>query len=200
MRKDRMVRAAGAIGPGEDDYIIQGVAVVFGRETVLWEDEGYSVTEEIAPEACDNALARPDDVRCLINHDSNLICGRNTAGTLELWKELDGLHFKCQLDPEVSWQVDYWRSIKRGDLNQCSFAFTIDAEERIKNETNTHYIIKYLHLYDVSVVAYPAYVDTSAGARSADADRGQRDDSDEAVEKKDVVNVLDLLQTEVDFL
>jgi len=193
MRTGKMLRTIGDVGPGENDYIIGGVAVVFDKETTLWKEDGYAVTEEIASEACDAALARPDDVRCLINHDSNLICGRNAAGTLQLWKEADGLHFKCELDPEVRWQQDYWRSIKRGDLNQCSFAFTIDSEEKVQRENGTHYIVRDLHLYDVSVVAYPAYSDTSAYARDRDAACDERRDRDAGHE-------LDLLEKELSIL
>ena len=181
MRTDKMIRTVGTIGPAAgDEYVIEGVAVLFGQETLLVDDAGFRVTEEIAPEACDNALARPDDVRCLLNHDSNIILGRNTAGTLSLWKETDGLHFRATLDPEITTQADVWRCTQRGDYSQCSFAFTIDAEEKIKRDNGVHYIVRDLHLYDVSVVAYPAYSDTTAYARDAESAGDERRDNDAA--------------------
>jgi HK97 family phage prohead protease len=59
--------------------IIRGHGSVFNS---LSEDLG-GFREIIHTGAFDEALGK-SDIRCLINHDANLILGRNTSGTLEV--------------------------------------------------------------------------------------------------------------------
>ena len=200
MRKGKILRYDTSFGPAQDsEYVIEGVAIVFNEPTTIYELGGFSYTEKIAPEAVDNAIARGDDVRCLVNHDPNIILGRSIANTVEYWKEPGGLRFRCQLDPEISLHRDYWRMVQRGDINQCSFRFSIDDEIEEIIDGEAYYTITDMHLYDVSVVVYPAYANTAADARSAEPDKGERDDPSENAEH-DITDVLDLFQTEVDFL
>ena len=60
-------------------------------------------------------------------------------------------------------------SVKRGDVTQSSFAFTVRDDEWIFEDDK---IIRMVHrvdkLYDVSPVTYPAYVDATAAMRSLD--------------------------------
>ena len=60
---------------GEGLYI-EGYFSVFNSNYEIWP----GATESIAPGAFSNTLS--DDVRALINHDTNLVLGRNKAGTL----------------------------------------------------------------------------------------------------------------------
>ena len=191
MRQGKMLRTVGSIAADpENEFVLIGTAVLFNNTITIAERDGWKITEEIAPTACDNALARPDDVRCLLNHNPDLIFGRNLADNLVLWKDEKGLNFRDTLEPEIDWHANYWKAVQRKDLTQCSFAFSIDGEEKIRRDYGTHYIITDMHLYDVSVVTYPAYADTTAYARDLDGAGRLR------IEEKD----FSVLQAEIDLL
>lgn len=147
----------------EPDYIIRGTAVVFNTPT-LYRGEW----EMVAPTAVDNALVRGDDVVLLQNHDPNYTACRISAGNLRLWKDDIGLQFEGQLDPEITWEKDLWKLVQKRVINKCSFGFHIDSESTKEIDGKLVYVIKDITLYDVSVVTFPAYSDTSAEARSAD--------------------------------
>ena len=69
---------------------IRGLAVVFNQ---LSNDLG-GYREQIDPAAlngCDMA-----DVRCLINHEENLVLGRTVSRTLLLNRTSNGLSFECE--------------------------------------------------------------------------------------------------------
>ena len=103
-------------------------------------------------------LIANSDVRALINHDPNLILARNTSGTLNLSADERGLKYEFEM-PETSYGKDLAISMKRGDITQSSFAFTV-AEDDWSTDAdgnNIRTIKKIDRLYDVSPVTYPAY-------------------------------------------
>jgi len=103
-------------------------------------------------------LIANSDVRALINHDPNLILARNTSGTLNLTADERGLKYEFEM-PETSYGKDLAISMKRGDITQSSFAFTV-AEDDWSTDAdgnNIRTIKKIDRLYDVSPVTYPAY-------------------------------------------
>ena len=67
--------------------------------------------------------------------------------------------------------------LKRGDYSQSSFAFTVESESWTKEEDGTYLrtINKIGGLYDVSIVANPAYEGTSVALRSLDAFKAQEE-------------------------
>ncbi len=103
-------------------------------------------------------LIEKSDVRALINHDQNLILGRSTSGTLRLEADEKGLRYEFSV-PETSYGKDLLVSMKRGDINQSSFAFTVQEDDwsTDENGNNIRTIKKINKLYDVSPVTYPAY-------------------------------------------
>lgn len=139
---------------------IEGYAAVFNELSV---DLG-GFREYIRPGAFSEAI-REDDVRALWNHDSNYVLGRNKAGTLELSEDERGLKIKVT-PPDAQWARDLRESIRRGDVDQMSFAFQTveDRWERDSGE-NRRELIE-VRLYDVSPVTYPAYEGTSVSARA----------------------------------
>ena len=62
-------------------------------------------------------------------------------------------------------------SLKRGDISESSFAFTVEDDnwERKEDGSYVRTILKFERLYDVSPVYYPAYEDTSVALRSIEA-------------------------------
>lgn len=139
----------------ENGLKVVGHASVYNR---LSENLG-GFKEIIAPGAFDDVLN--DDVRALINHDSNLILARTTSGTLELSTDETGLKYEFTI-PETSYGKDLAVSMERGDISQSSFAFTVDDDtwETVNGE-DVRTITKVKRLYDVSPVTYPAYPDAN---------------------------------------
>ena len=121
--------------------------------------------EKIAPGAFDGAL--DDDIRGLINHDSNLILGRSTAGTLRVSTDDHGLRYEIDL-PDTTYARDLSVSMQRGDISQSSFGFFVDEDDWIEDEDGLviRTIKKVRQLLDVSPVTFPAYPAASSEARS----------------------------------
>ncbi len=126
--------------------------------------------ERILPGAFTTCLAERQDVRFLQNHDPNFVMGRTRSGTLRLREDSEGLYFEVIL-PDTQQARDLYKTIKRGDMDQCSFAFTVDeggdswAED--VDENGVRFIartVKNVNLFDVSAVTYPAYQDTRVSA------------------------------------
>jgi hypothetical protein len=154
-----IVREIRASGDGEPPKIY-GYAAVFNS---LSEDLG-GFYERIAPGAFTNTL-KTEDVRGLFNHDPNYVLGRTKSETLSLSEDDTGLAFSMD-PPDTSWARDLLISIRRGDIDQMSFAFrTIrDRWEQVGDQViRTLLEVK---LYDVSPVTFPAYPQTSAQVRS----------------------------------
>lgn len=123
--------------------------------------------EKIAPGAFKDAL-KTSDVRALINHNPNYVLGRSKSGTLNLVEDEMGLRYEID-PPETSFAKDLLVSIKRGDITQSSFAFTVSKDNESWDESGDipiRTIHKFDELFDVSPVTYPAYESTSVGARS----------------------------------
>ena len=97
-------------------------------------------------------------MRALINHDQNLILARTTSGTLRLNADAKGLRYEFDV-PQTSYGKDLLVSMERGDINQSSFAFTVQDDEWATDDdgNNIRTIKKIDRLYDVSPVTYPAY-------------------------------------------
>src|SRR5262249_29187777 len=127
--------------------------------------------EEILPGAFDDIVASKPDVVALFNHDVNQVLGRTTSGTLRLRADKVGLAFELDL-PNTTVGRDCYESVKRGDLNGCSFAFRLEAGmdsfvEEVKDKVRqvVRKIRSFANLFDISVVTNPAYPDTSVDAR-----------------------------------
>lgn len=142
------------------DLYISGYFSVFNSIYEIWP----GATESIADTAFDGALS--DDIRCLINHDATYVLGRNKAGTLTLRTDSRGLWGEVKINTKDQDALNLYERVKRGDVDQCSFGFDI-LEEEFEDRGNTvHWTIKKVKLYEVSVVTFPAYTDTSVTARS----------------------------------
>jgi uncharacterized protein len=150
---------------GEQSPRIEGYAATFNA---MSEDLG-NFREQIEPGFFDEVLA--DDARALFNHDRNFVLGRKANGTLDMGQDDQGL--RVQIDPPQTQLINdlVLTPMKRGDINQMSFAFTVKPNgDDWRNENGQLIrILKKggaLRLYDVSVVTEPAYPQTSAQVRS----------------------------------
>ena len=119
--------------------------------------------EYIERGAFTDELIEKSDVRALINHDASKIMARskNGLGTLNLKADEKGLRYQFEIDPELSYAKDLAISLKRGDISQSSFAFTIapngDEWSTDADGNNIRTIKKFDQIFDISSVTFPAY-------------------------------------------
>ncbi len=146
--------------------VIEGYAFKYDQITTI----GNYFREVIRPGAGKSNLL--DDIRCLFNHNANLILGRsnNGKGTLEVFVDETGFGYRYTT-PDRSYAKDLADSIERGDVDQSSFAFTSKKVAWIEEEgeLDLREIYEFDKIYDVSPVTYPAYADTTVGKRSHEA-------------------------------
>ncbi len=146
-----------------DDLFIEGYFSVFGGVYELWD----GASETIAPGAFRETL--DGDIRALIDHESRLVLGRTTAGTLELREDDVGLWGRVRINPHDQDAMNLYERVRRGDVDQCSFGFDIlDEGTETRAGGEIRWTIRKVKLYEVSVVTFPAYEDTSVAARRKD--------------------------------
>ena len=144
----------------QEEMHISGKAVAFDSpETYYGETE---VIDKNALNECDMS-----DVVLRYNHnDTQYTLARTRNNSLKLEIKDDGLYFDADLI-DTTTNKDAYKMIKAGLLDKCSFAFTIDEDDYdAKNHLRT--IKKIGKMYDVAVVDFPFYNDTSVEARSLD--------------------------------
>jgi HK97 family phage prohead protease len=152
------VRAAGS----DEEMIVEGYAALFNNSTQL-----YSwLREKIAAGAFTNAL-KTSDTRFAINHDPNLVLGRTSNKTLEVWEDDKGLYYRAKL-PNTEIGKHYYEMVRSGTISQSSFMFDIKSTkwERLSDDMDERTILEAEYLYDVAPVTYPAYQETTATARA----------------------------------
>lgn len=151
----------------EDDSLkIEGYFSVFNSIYELWE----GATEEIERGAFNETL--DGDIRALVDHDTRLVLGRTTAGTLELREDEHGLFGSISINPKDVDAMNLYERVKRGDVSQCSFGFEILKEETETSDDGSqiHWRIQKVKLYEVSVCTFPAYAETEVSARKQQAE------------------------------
>jgi hypothetical protein len=155
----------------KNEFALVGYAATYNS----WSKDLGGFREQIKPGAFTRSLQAKADVKCLFNHSADHILGRTKSGTLTLTDTPRGLQFRCQLDKDSQKHQDVYAAVSRGDISECSFAFTVaqggqswtegmdpDTNQRTQFRTLTD-----VDLIDVSVVTYPAYNETDAQARAA---------------------------------
>jgi HK97 family phage prohead protease len=131
--------------------------------------------EVIAPGAFDRALREKQTVRFTFNHSLDAVLARSDNGTLTLATDGKGLKFKAQLNQNIQQHRDLFEACKAGLYDECSFAFTAPPDGQQWSPDGTQRTLLDVDLFDVSLVATPAYQGTSAAARSATAIVGPSD-------------------------
>ena len=160
-------------GEGESRHI-EGYGSVFNERSL---DLGGFV-EMIAQGAFDGVIER-SDVKAYLDHNPQrgiLARSRNGEGSLHL--EVDERGLKYSFDaPNTQLGDEVVEGLKRGDYSQSSFAFTVQDQSWSKMEDGTYLrtINKVGALYDVSIVANPAYEGTSVALRSLDEFKAQEE-------------------------
>lgn len=137
-----------------DNNAVEGYALKFNKQS---KDMGGFV-EIIDQRALDGV--NMEDVKLFLNHDRDKLLGRTKSGTLQLSIDEVGLKFRCEL-PNTSVGHDVMELVKRGDLSQCSFGFTVAEDEWDRRDGKAIRTIKKINtLEEISLVSIPAYDDT----------------------------------------
>ena len=145
----------------DDEMKIAGYFVVFNTETEIWD----GLFEEISNKAFENIDL--SDIRALADHDTAKVLGRTKSKTLTLNVNEKGLFGEITINPDDTEAVNLYQRVKRGDIDQCSFGFSILNETMEQREDGTtKWTITEIELFEVSVVTFPAYADTAVEARS----------------------------------
>ena len=166
----------------QEERIIEGYAVVFDS---IGNPSPY-FTESVSRDAFSNC----DYSKCIccFNHDRSKVVARTSAGNLKLNLDDKGLFFEATV-PNTQVGNDLLENIRVGNIQGCSFAFTISGEEWKWGDAKTgepdHRTITGIdHLYDVSPVIDPAYNDTTVAQRSIDEHYAEVKAAEEAAKIK----------------
>ena len=147
---------------------IEGYPIVFNQETVI----GGYCREMILPEAVSETLLR--DVALMIGHDFGMIPlahsrRNNENSTMQLTIDEHGVKMRALLDVENNPKAkEAYSAIKRGDISGMSFAFIVGEErwEDLDTDLPLRVVSKLSAIFEVSLVAFPAYTGTSVQAAS----------------------------------
>lgn len=160
---------------GEDGVLVGYAARYYNGVDANQSEDLGGFRERLQAGCFDKALAANTDVKCLFNHDPNLILGRTGNGSLQVSSDSNGLKFRCQLGKQ-SYAQDLRESIKSGLVQQCSFAFITPADgsgetwTKERDSNGDLYACRTItnvdELLDVSPVTYPAYPATDVVARA----------------------------------
>jgi len=147
---------------------IEGYPIVFNQETDMGEWR-----ETIDPAAVkDEKMLR--DVALMIGHDFGSIPlahsrRNNGSGTMQLTPSEEGVFMRAVLDVKHNPKAqEAYSAVKRGDLSGMSFAFTVNEErwEDLDTDKPLRRISGFGRIFEVSLVAFPAYGGTSVQAAS----------------------------------
>lgn len=167
-RMTRQLRAVNTEFQTRDDGEARHISGYFAVFDSVYEI-APGMSESIARGAFSGTIG--GDVRALTNHDTTLVLGRTTAGTLELREDERGLWGDITINPNDGDAMNTWARVQRGDVTQCSIGFEIIREDsEVREDGAMHWTIEDVKLYEVSVCTFPAYEETNVSARSKERD------------------------------
>lgn len=142
---------------------VEGYALLFGVRS-----DGLPFEEEIQRGALDDVLAK-SDVFALLNHDQSrgiLARWKGQEGSLHLEVDEKGLKYRFEA-PKTALGDELLENIRRGEVDESSFAFTVEKDtwEKKSDGTWKRSIDKIEELFDVSPVYNAAYSHTSVYMR-----------------------------------
>ena len=154
--------------------IFTGHAAVFDSRTAIGNPLTWGFYEEVATGAFTKTISE-GDARFLVDHDTQLLVARVSAGDLRLSQDKVGLAVDADLDTELSYVKDLVRNLDKRRITGMSFGFQV-----VKDEWQTEQVetidgnsvdvevrrITEVRLLEVSAVTFPAYEETDAALRA----------------------------------
>ncbi|MDR3544005.1 MAG: HK97 family phage prohead protease, partial [Desulfosporosinus sp.] len=144
--------------------VLEGRAIAFDTPTPIFQDfDGTQYYEQIHRDALKGVDL--SNVVLKYNHSEHVPPLASTkAGTLDLKVNSQGLEVIARM-ANTTQASDIHELVRTGHLDKMSFAFTV-AKDAYDSKTKTRTIFNFDKMYDVSVVDFPAYEQTSVSARS----------------------------------
>lgn len=148
-------------------FIVEGYATTFNQPYVLYQEDGWTLREQVDSHAFDEADM--GDVIMQYDHQGRVFA-RKSNGTLELKADDHGLKVRADLGGTAAGR-QLFEEIRGGYTTKMSFGFSVDKDERVTEETDDHIdvlrtIRSIKKLYDVSAVSLPANDATEISARA----------------------------------
>lgn len=174
---------------------VSGYAVRFETESV-----NMGFVEVIKRGAITDETIKTSDVFALLNHNENTVLARSNhgVGSLTLTVDNDGVYYEFEA-PNTANGDELLEHIKRGEISQSSFAFTVSNEDGAETWTKrsdgviVRQINKIARLYDISPVYQPAYESTTCSKRALEKISELKNMED----NKDLHNEQDLQEIEL---
>ena len=126
-----------------------------------WSVDLGGFRERVMPDA----MTLDPDLVALFDHDSSMVLGRVSAGTLEVRQDAQGIGFTAYL-PETTWANDLRVSMMRGDIKGCSFRMMVDEDKWYTTGGEVRRDILKARVSELTITSMPAYPETTAEARS----------------------------------
>lgn len=175
---------------------VSGYAVRFETESV-----NMGFVEVIKRGAITDETIKTSDVFALLNHNENTVLARSNhgVGSLTLTVDNDGVYYEFEA-PNTANGDELLEHIKRGEISQSSFAFTVSNEDGAETWTKrsdgviVRQINKIARLYDISPVYQPAYESTTCSKRALEKLSELNKDMED---NKDLHNEADLQEIEL---
>lgn len=122
-------------------------------ETLYSQQRGKWFKETIKAGTFTRALQKNSSIPMLLEHDWDKQIAHTSNGTLELREDAIGLRFDAIVDEEV------FNEIQQRNITSCSFGFKVNEQqfESVNPKLEKRYISN-IDLFEVSLVANPAYV------------------------------------------
>ena len=186
----REVFCAGALAVREDDdkKIIEGVAIVTEKETVLWEGSDYREIEVIAQSCINREFIAQQDMTLNLLHNRDESFAR-TPNSLRVEPREDGLHFEADV-PDCDLGKRARALTENGTYKGCSFEFypkDYQVSERQAADGKTEYVIRHTAFERITALTLamnPAYPTTSVGVRELYREQHPDNKNEETAEQK----------------
>lgn len=190
--------------------VIEGVAIVTERETVLYEGSDYREVEIIAKSCIDPQFVREQDIKLNLLHNRYDTIAR-TPTSLRVESREDGLHFEADV-PDCDLGKRAQELIANGTYTGCSFEFRAkdyETSERKGFDGKTEYVVRHTAFKKIealTVAMDPAYNATKVSVRELyqqqhpdthEAEEAAKREDEEAA-AKDAKEAEDMKQREMD--
>jgi HK97 family phage prohead protease len=148
-----------------DGMTFTGYAAVFNSPS-----EPLPFTERIAPGAFRRSLRDRSDIKLLWNHDTGEVLASTRSGTLRMYEDDKGLRVEAEL-ANTSRGRDAAELVRTGRVDSMSFGFTVPPGGDEWSDDGSERTVKSVRLFEVSIVAFPAFSATAGGTAVRALDR-----------------------------
>lgn len=171
MKEIRVCEIRAGAAAASERLVLEGRPIVYDQPTTINDPAGAYI-EIIRAGALDGADL--SDARLFYGHNTTArVPLARTPKTMQLVHDPAGLRMVADL-PDTSEAQSVYTAVQRGDLSGMSFAFKVPkGGDHYDAKTKTRTITHIEKVYEISVVPFPAYPQTSVEARTA-IDSGTR--------------------------